>query len=126
MMQKMVQQAVNEAVENAHRLGFLDAPKQQQTSLTPSSNNSLQSNITADQSKVTPMSTLLDEINQLAIAERIQLVEDLWDSVATRSSELPISETQKAELDRRLAKHHSNPQRGISLGQIAQKLGVTL
>jgi putative addiction module component (TIGR02574 family) len=30
------------------------------------------------------MSTLLDEIQQLGIAERIQLVEDLWDSVASR------------------------------------------
>lgn len=72
------------------------------------------------------MSTLLDEIKRLDIAERLQLVEDLWDSVAVRAAEFPISEAQKAELDRRLAQHHSDPSRGVTLDQIAQKLGVAL
>ena len=72
------------------------------------------------------MSTLLDDIKQLDIAERIQLVEDLWDSVATRSSNFPITEAQKAELDRRLAKRASEKPQGVSLDQIVQKLGVRL
>lgn len=72
------------------------------------------------------MSTLLDDIKQLDIAERIQLVEDLWDSVATRSSDFPITEAQKAELDRRLAKRASEKPHGVSLDQIAQKLGVNI
>ncbi|MFC0351982.1 addiction module protein [Undibacterium danionis] len=72
------------------------------------------------------MSTLLGKIKQLDIAERIQLVEDLWDSVATRSSDFPITEAQKTELDRRLAKRASAKPVGISLDQIAQKLGVSI
>lgn len=72
------------------------------------------------------MSTLLEEIQQLDIAERLQLVEDLWDSVATRTSNFPITEAQKAELDRRLAERASNKPSGVSLDQIAQKLGVTI
>ena len=72
------------------------------------------------------MSTLLDDIKQLDITERIQLVEDLWDSVATRSSNFPITEAQKAELDRRLAKRASEKPQGVSLDQIVQKLGVRL
>ena len=72
------------------------------------------------------MSTLLDEIKQLDIAERIQLVEDLWDSVATRSANFPITEAQKSELDRRLAKRASEKPQGVSLDQIVQKLGVRL
>ena len=72
------------------------------------------------------MNTLLDEIKQLDISERLQLVEDLWDSVAVRAAEFPISEAQKAELDRRLAQHHKEPLRGVTLYQIAQKLGVAL
>lgn len=39
------------------------------------------------------MSTLLEEIQQLDIAERIQLVEDLWDSIAARTSNFPIRRT---------------------------------
>ena len=72
------------------------------------------------------MNTLLDEIKQLDISERLQLVEDLWDSVAVRASEFPISDAQKAELDLRLAQHHQEPRRGVTLDQIAQKLGVAL
>lgn len=52
------------------------------------------------------MNTLLDEIKQLDISERLQLGEDLWDSVAVRASEFPISEAQRAELARRLMQHH--------------------
>lgn len=72
------------------------------------------------------MSTLLEEIQQLGIAERLQLVEDLWDSVATRTSNFPITEAQKAELDRRLAERASKKPSGVSLDQIAQKLGVVI
>lgn len=72
------------------------------------------------------MNSLLDEINQLDLSERLQLVEDLWDSVAARATTLPITEAQREELDRRLAVHHANPSRGISIDAIAEKLGVAL
>jgi putative addiction module component (TIGR02574 family) len=48
------------------------------------------------------MHTDLD-ISKLLVAERIQLAEDLWDSVAAETGELPLSAAQTAELDRRLA-----------------------
>lgn len=72
------------------------------------------------------MSTLLEQIQQLDVAERIQLVEDLWDSVAARTSNFPITDAQKMELDRRLTKRVSAKPSSVSLDQIAQKLGVTL
>ncbi len=72
------------------------------------------------------MSTLLEEIQQLDIAERLQLVEDIWDSVAARTTNFPITEAQKVELDRRLAERVSNKPNGVSLDQIAQKLGVRI
>jgi putative addiction module component (TIGR02574 family) len=43
------------------------------------------------------------DISGLSLAERIQLAEDLWDSVAAETGELPLSAAQTAELDRRLA-----------------------
>lgn len=72
------------------------------------------------------MSAILDEIKQLDFAERIQLVEDLWDSVAAQATELPLTEAQRAELDRRLAMHQTNPERGVTLNSIAEKLGIAL
>lgn len=70
------------------------------------------------------MNNLLDQINQLDFAERMQLVEDLWDSLAVRAQTLPLTDAQRAELDRRLDLHAKDPGRGQSLDAIASKLGV--
>jgi putative addiction module component (TIGR02574 family) len=41
-------------------------------------------------------------LRKLPVAERIRLVEDLWDSIAADQSSLPLTTDQRAELDRRL------------------------
>lgn len=46
---------------------------------------------------------------RLALSERLQLVEDLWDSIALDSPALPVTDWQKAELDRREALYRQNP-----------------
>lgn len=43
---------------------------------------------------------------------------------SARTANFPITEAQKVELDRRLAKRASEKPNGVSLEQIAQKLGV--
>jgi len=43
------------------------------------------------------------EINQLELAEKILLVEEVWDSIAANNSEVPLPEWQKKELDNRYA-----------------------
>jgi putative addiction module component (TIGR02574 family) len=53
-------------------------------------------------------------IDQLTVAERISLVEEIWDSIAAASEEVPLSDAQKEELDRRLAAYQANPQSGSS------------
>jgi putative addiction module component (TIGR02574 family) len=45
-------------------------------------------------------------IEKLSVEERIALVEELWDSIAEAT---PLSEPQRAELDRRLEEHKRNP-----------------
>ena len=52
------------------------------------------------------------DISKLTVAERIQLAEDLWDSVAAETGELPLSAAQKAELERRLADLERDPGAG--------------
>jgi putative addiction module component (TIGR02574 family) len=41
-------------------------------------------------------------LKSLPVDERIQLVEDLWDSIAVDQSSLPLTKDQKLELDKRL------------------------
>lgn len=46
------------------------------------------------------------DIQELSVAKRIQLVEDIWDSIATTPETLPDS--QRQELDRRLQSHNAS------------------
>jgi len=46
---------------------------------------------------------LKKEIDQLALPEKLLLVEDIWDSIAASNRMLPMPEWQKVELDNRYA-----------------------
>lgn len=68
------------------------------------------------------MSTQLSDILQLTIAERIQLAEDIWDSVATFPEAIPLTDAQKKELDRRLQAYAKNPNEGLSWDELKDQL----
>lgn len=42
------------------------------------------------------------KLSKLPVEERIKLVEELWDSIASDQKALSLTDEQKAELDRRL------------------------
>jgi putative addiction module component (TIGR02574 family) len=68
------------------------------------------------------MNTQLSEILQLSVAERIQLVEDIWDSIATVPEAISLTEEQAAELENRLEAYQANPGEGISWNDLKEKL----
>ena len=45
---------------------------------------------------------MITNLNTLPIGEKIQLVEDLWDSIAADQASLPLTAEQREELDKRL------------------------
>jgi putative addiction module component (TIGR02574 family) len=55
----------------------------------------------------------ISELQKLPIHERLQLVEDLWDSIALGDGDLSVPQWQKDELDRRAEKFDVNPGSGI-------------
>lgn len=57
-------------------------------------------------------SSSIAEYVKLSVPERIQLVEDIWDSIAEMPEEMPLTEAQQAELDRRLNAYRLNPEEG--------------
>ena len=71
------------------------------------------------------MNAILKSFETLGVHEKLQLVEDLWDSI---DDELmpSMSDTLKAELDRRAAWADANPGSSGSLSEIASSLGVRL
>jgi putative addiction module component (TIGR02574 family) len=50
------------------------------------------------------------EINKLNLAEKLLLVEDIWDSIAKGNLELPMPEWQKQELDKRYKEYKAGKQ----------------
>ena len=57
------------------------------------------------------MRTAEFDFTKLSVAERIQLAEDLWDSIP-EAADIPLTEPQKAELDRRLEDLEQHPDAG--------------
>jgi len=52
------------------------------------------------------------DIVQLDVSERIELVQDIWDSVAAVPEAVPLTDAQRQELERRLAEYRRNPESG--------------
>ncbi len=68
------------------------------------------------------MSTRASDLLRLSDAERIQLAQELWDSIPADSAALSISDEQRGELDRRLAEHQNDPSSAIPWSEARQRL----
>jgi len=67
--------------------------------------------------------TVTAEYMKLSVSERIQLVEDIWDSIAADAPDaFGLSQTQRAELHRRVAAHRADPSTAIPWEQVRSKL----
>jgi putative addiction module component (TIGR02574 family) len=63
------------------------------------------------------------EFLNLSVAERIQLAEDIWDSIATENpSALGLTPAQRQEIQQRIQAHELNPGSAISWEQIRSEL----
>jgi putative addiction module component (TIGR02574 family) len=66
------------------------------------------------------MNTEFTQVFELTLSEKLQLVEDLWDSIASDAEQLPVLDWQKEELARRKAAYLQNPDSGSSW-EVAKK-----
>jgi putative addiction module component (TIGR02574 family) len=64
------------------------------------------------------MSGRTSTIFDLSSSEKLQLVEDLWDDLASTPEAIPLHEWQKAELARRKANLAKNPASGLSWEEV--------
>jgi putative addiction module component (TIGR02574 family) len=65
-----------------------------------------------------------DALNRLSLAERLHIVEELWDSIAEEAPEeaLPITPKLAAEFHPRLAEYRADPESAISWEEIRQRI----
>lgn len=73
---------------------------------------------------LTSMASPAFDYRQLSIAERLQLVEDIWDSIAqdADADRLPLTDEQKALLDKRLAEFEADPNSGTPWPEVRARL----
>lgn len=64
----------------------------------------------------------LAAIAALSIDERIALVQAIWDTIAAETDQLPLSDSQKCELDRRLAELDANPENVLTWEEIKARI----
>jgi putative addiction module component (TIGR02574 family) len=64
-------------------------------------------------------------IKKLSIAERILMVEEIWDSIADDQASVEVTSAQKDELDRRLDAYSDSPDEGRSWKEVQQRLKDT-
>jgi putative addiction module component (TIGR02574 family) len=64
------------------------------------------------------------DILNLSVAERIELIGDLWDSMAGVPQAIELTKAQKAELDRRLEAHRKDPTAGTPWPIVRERIAT--
>lgn len=67
-------------------------------------------------------STEFAALFELPIAERLQLVEDLWDSIAAQRENHPVPQAVMTELLARKAAFDADPSTGIPWSEVKRRL----
>ena len=60
----------------------------------------------------------IPEIARLTVPEKILLLEDLWDSIAADEASVPVPQSHRQELDRRLAQYEKDPGNLLTLDDL--------
>jgi putative addiction module component (TIGR02574 family) len=66
------------------------------------------------------MSTVLKHALSLSVEDRLQLIEEIWDSLAATPEAIPVTDAQRRELARRRRAHARNPSAAKSWGTLAK------
>jgi putative addiction module component (TIGR02574 family) len=72
----------------------------------------------------------ISDLLHLSVAERLQLVEDLWDSIAAEAADsperLPVTEAQRQLVLRRSEAHRRHPGEAIPLEEALERIERSL
>ncbi|HLE43539.1 MAG TPA: addiction module protein, partial [Methylomirabilota bacterium] len=68
------------------------------------------------------MSSVLKDVLSLSVADRLDLLEEIWDSLAATPEAIPVTDAQRKELARRRRAHARNPSAAKSWDEVRAKL----
>jgi putative addiction module component (TIGR02574 family) len=64
----------------------------------------------------------MESVFDLTPSEKLQLVEDLWDDLASNPADVPVHQWQVEELARRRANLEANPASGLSWEEVKRRV----
>jgi len=64
----------------------------------------------------------IETVLKMPVERRILWVEDLWDSIHPRASQIPVPESHKKELDGRVGKYQNNPSALLTEQQLKESV----
>ncbi|EAZ93397.1 addiction module protein [Crocosphaera chwakensis] len=62
------------------------------------------------------------QIASLTIPEKLELIANVWDSIIIDADQVPLTESQKQELDRRLETYQNIENQGSSWEEVKQRI----
>ena len=66
--------------------------------------------------------SVLSELKKFSVAEKILIVEELWESIAADQEKLKLTDEQRDELDKRVADYHLSPNKGYSWEDVKNRI----
>jgi putative addiction module component (TIGR02574 family) len=57
-------------------------------------------------------------IDRMSVSDRLSLVQQIWDSIAAEPAQLPLTDAQREELERRLVDDEENPDDAVTWEQV--------
>ena len=64
----------------------------------------------------------LESIKHLSVAERVRLVQDIWETLLPTAEELPLTDEQRDVIDRRLEEHRRDPASAIPWEEVRARI----
>ena len=68
------------------------------------------------------MHDMYPALAHLPVAEKLQLIGELWDDISARRQEIPLLDWQREELERRIQSYETHPDDCISLEDLKESL----
>jgi putative addiction module component (TIGR02574 family) len=65
---------------------------------------------------------VIDEIKNLNVLDKLEIVEDIWQSIVTSNEKLPVSSLHKKDLDQRLKEYQNNPDDGSTWEEAKKRI----
>ena len=64
----------------------------------------------------------IPQIARMSTSEKILFLEDLWDSIASDESSIPVPQAHKDEIDARMKNYKANPGNLLSLEELQDRI----